>query len=138
MNGVGAYWSTDHMFGVPSRIVSKYALREPELELRAWIAQSLDRRRRERKNEINSFCQRCLLINQLNAFGKFLLIRHLSVLLGCLCSTLVQYSAIPFKALLKSQARGYVSMPCSLRVRQEDELCFAFYLKLHAQSDTDK
>lgn len=70
MNGVGAYWSTDHMFGVPSRIVSKYTLREPELELRAWIAQLLDGRKRERKNEINSVCQRCLLINQLNAFGK--------------------------------------------------------------------
>lgn len=49
MNGVGAYWSTDHMFGVPSRIISKYALREPELEMRARIAQSLDRRKREEK-----------------------------------------------------------------------------------------
>lgn len=40
MSGVGAYWSTDHMFGVPSRIVSKYALR-------ARIAQLLDTSRRE-------------------------------------------------------------------------------------------
>lgn len=41
MNGAGVYWSTDHMFGVLSRIVSKYALREPELEMKARIAQSL-------------------------------------------------------------------------------------------------
>lgn len=46
MNVVGAHWSTDHMFGVPSRIVSKYALREPEPEMRAGIAQSLDGRKR--------------------------------------------------------------------------------------------
>lgn len=51
MNGEGAYWSADHMFGAPSRIVSKYALREPELEMRARIAQSLDERRIERKNK---------------------------------------------------------------------------------------
>lgn len=45
MNGVGVYWSTDHMFGVPSRIVLKYALREPELEKRPRIAQSQSEKR---------------------------------------------------------------------------------------------
>lgn len=52
MNGVGAYWSTDHMFGVPSRIVSKYVLREPKLEMRYSIAQSLYRSKKVRNNEI--------------------------------------------------------------------------------------
>lgn len=46
LTGVGAYWLTDRMFGVLSRIISKYALRAPELELRAKITQSLDRRKR--------------------------------------------------------------------------------------------
>lgn len=63
MNGVGVYWSTDHMFGVPSRIVSKYALREPELEMRARIAQSLDESRIERENEIVTICWCCLLMH---------------------------------------------------------------------------
>lgn len=40
MNGVWVYWLTDHMFGVSSRAVSKYALREGELEMRVRIAQS--------------------------------------------------------------------------------------------------
>lgn len=57
MNGVGAYWSTDHMFGVPSRIVSKCAVRGPELEVRARIAQSLEDRRIYRKNEVVKVCQ---------------------------------------------------------------------------------
>lgn len=55
MNGVGAYWSTDHMFGVPSRIVSKYAQREPKFEMRTRIAQLLDIRKRGREKEKDSY-----------------------------------------------------------------------------------
>lgn len=52
MNGVGAYWSADHMFSVPSRIVSKCAIRGPELEVSARIPQSLEERRIYRKSEV--------------------------------------------------------------------------------------
>lgn len=41
MNRVWVCWLTDHMFGVSSRAVSKYALGESALERRVWIAQLL-------------------------------------------------------------------------------------------------
>lgn len=64
MNGVGAHWQTDHMFGVSSRVVSKYALREPELEKEGLYCSITWQKEGSEKE----WC--VLLINQLNKFGK--------------------------------------------------------------------